>query len=107
MLNDNCEGRPCLLEVRHPKAGWVSAMYSNRERTNPRVYRCSCEASQTVFHIGISVLAAMLAGEKIEFLPGPDDFRLQFVDEDALPPEIEVESIDDAEQVLCKFRGAK
>lgn len=103
---DECTGRPCIVEFNH-KGAWKPAQFKDKKLTQPYVNACNCRADGAIASLLMQILAQAFVNGELDKadLPAPDDFRITYVDEEALPPEVEVEGTEQASDIINSIRS--
>lgn len=102
---DECTGRACIVEYNH-EGTWKPAQFKDRDRKHPAVHSCDCGANRSILELALTIAAAVLAGKMpVSDMPDPEGFRVTFVDEEALPPEVEVEGTEQASDIINSIRS--
>lgn len=102
---DECSGRPCIVEYNNKGTGWKPSQFTDKLMRRPMVHDCNCQAGESIISLALAMAQAVIKGDlDREDLPSPHDFRIVYVDEQALDPEVKVVDTSEADAVIGSIR---
>lgn len=102
---DECSGRPCIVEFKFEDGGWKPSQFTDKLMRLPMVHDCNCQAGESIISLALAMAQAVIKGDlERDELPSPHDFRIVYVDEQALPPEVKVSDTTEADMVIGSIR---
>ena len=101
LIDQPCTSRPGILKVMVDGKLEVAVHQGKSDR--PYVMHCECEAKNSVFDIGISLLAAVALGGKLRAKILPQDFFYDYVDEVPKELDADVGDLTEANKALASI----